>query len=69
MAGLGAAEMSTPLKVSEVAKSLNVSERTVRLWVTRGLRGQKLKAFRPGNSGNWQIREEDVQDFLTSNED
>lgn len=57
------------LSVSAVARRLNVNVRTVRVWITFGLRGKKLKAIRAADVGMWRIAEADLQAFITSNED
>ena len=57
-----------PLRVSEVAQRMGVADRTVRQWITVGLRGKKLKAKRAGESGIWRVREADLEDFLTGND-
>ena len=62
-------EEAPPIRISEIAKRRGLSEMTVRLWITIGLKGKKLKASRAGSSGMWLIREEDLAEFLTTNED
>ncbi len=39
--------------VKEVAKMFQVTDLTVRLWITRGLKGHKLQAIKMGKS--WQV--------------
>ncbi len=46
--------MKDYLTPAEIAKALNVSASTVRLWIARG----KLKAFRVGD--RWRVKREDL---------
>jgi excisionase family DNA binding protein len=47
--------------VAQMSAQLQVSEHTIRNWLTRGkLRGVKLGANRAG----WRIRERDIDEFL-----
>ncbi len=48
------------LSLEDVAKRLQVSDRTVRRWVKDG----KLAAYKPGRE--WRIRPSDLEDFLES---
>lgn len=56
-----------PLRTTEIAKRLGVSERAVQKWITKGSGGKKLKASRAGNSGMWFVTEEDLDEFMTTN--
>lgn len=56
-----------PLRASEIAERLGVSDRAVQKWITHGLGGRKLKAIRAGGTGMWRVFEKDLDEFLTSN--
>jgi excisionase family DNA binding protein len=47
--------------VPEVAKRLQVRDKTVRAWI----RDKKIRAIRVGRE--WRFREEDVQEFMERN--
>jgi excisionase family DNA binding protein len=57
------------LTVPEAAEVLRVSERTVRLWIHEGRGGVKLKATRPGVTGNMRIERAAIQEFMEINDD
>lgn len=60
------------LKISEVAKSLNVGHQTVLDWITRGVRNpngsyRQLRAIRSGRS--WRVASDALEEFLIKSED
>lgn len=57
------------LTVTDVARHLGVSVRTVRQWILDGRGGKKLNAIRPGGTGMWLIAPKDLEDFFTSNKE
>ena len=59
---------SALLRVADVAERMEVSERAVRKWITKGLKGSKLKATRAGTTGMWRVDRADLEDFLTTND-
>jgi len=50
--------MERMLKPQEVAERLNVSVRTVRIWLWKGV----LKGVKIGRV--WRVREKDLEDFI-----
>jgi hypothetical protein len=56
------------LRVADIADRMDVSEGAVRKWITKGLKGSKLKATRAGMTGMWRVDPADLEDFLTTND-
>ncbi len=60
------------LKISQVAKSLNVGHQTVLDWITRGVKNpngtyRQLRAIRSGRS--WRVTSDALEEFLIKSED
>ena len=56
------------LSVSDIAERMAVSDVAVRKWITKGLKGSKLKGTRAGTTGMWRVDPADLEDFLTTND-
>jgi transposase len=64
--------MKRMLKISQVAKSLNVGHQTVLDWITRGVKNpngtyRQLRAIRSGRS--WRVTSDALEEFLIKSED
>ncbi len=60
------------LKISQVAKSLNVGHQTVLDWITRGVKNpngtyRQLRAIRSGRS--WRVTSDALEEFLIKSEE
>ena len=61
-------KVSRPLRTSDIARELNMTDRGVRKWITVGVGGKRLRARRAGSTGKWFVDRADLNAFLTTSE-